>query len=1099
MIFKQLQKMMAVKSRHCFALLINLLFVSMAFAQEAKVQGTVKENGVPLPGVNVVVKGTMIGTITDINGTYSLNNAPSDGTLVFSFVGYKTQEVPLNGRTTLDVGLEADITALDEITVVSDGYGTIQRADVTGSVASISADDLQKIPVASAAQALTGRLPGVSVTTVDGSPDADIVIRVRGGGSITQDNSPLYVVDGFIVNSIRDIPPTDIQSIDVLKDAAATAIYGAQASNGVVVVTTKKPKAGKVSVSYNGFVQFRTLPKNRKYEVLSPYEYVMANYEYNKLLSDANVKSFEKFFGKYDDLELYKNKKATDWQDELFGDPRVSQYHNLSLSGGTEKTKLTLSLTNNDEQGLIKGSGYNRTVINFKLNQEITKKLQLDVSTRITRTVVDGAGTSTGSLRVKNAIATRPTNGIADELDIDLANANTGGDDEYQNFLTGLINPAKLAEQDWRKRTTNSYVFNAGLTWKPIDGLTLKTIVTTETSFDKTLRYYGPLTTKSQQEGSSLPIGEKTESNPFSYRWLNTAGYEFKDLGIHKLDFLFGQEMYSSGGVDNFVQAKNFRQTMQPEELFANFALGVASQIPTYQRPEQNRLSFFGRTNYQLNNRYLFSATIRADASSKFSKSNRVGFFPAVALGWKINEESFMDNVSFVDELKLRVSYGATGNDRIPANANKFLFKADNFRGPGLISNATSSPFYVPDGTTLYNDKLVWETTINRNAGLDFTMMDARLTGSLDVYWNTTKDLLIQSAIPSSSGFGTQWNNIGSTSNRGVELALAYDIIDKDDLRVSMNANFGINRSKIDELDGTNTRFIQSNWGSTDLKDINDYYFEVGGRVGDMYGYVADGMYTVDDFQSYDATAKKYLLKDGIPDNKGTLGVGSVKPGYMKIKDLNGDGVINTDDRQIIGNGLPKAQGGFGFNATYKGFDASIFFNWSVGNDVYNTGKIEYNQLYRTSYGNMLSDMNSSNRFTYIDVDGAYTGIAGEVVTDLEQLREMNVGKSMWSGNNSFGSATVVASSFGIEDGSFLRLNLLSLGYSLPQTILSKLKMTQCRIYATGNNLHIWTKYSGYDPEVSTGRNGYSALTPGLDYSSYPKSRTYTIGVNVTF
>ena len=905
-------------------------------------------------------------------------------------------------------------------------------------------------------------------------------------------------MDGFIVGSIRDIPPSDIESIDVLKDASATAIYGAQAANGVVVITTKKPKAGRTSVSYNGFLQFRTLPNDRKMEVLSPYEYVFANYEAAKLRSDADVRNFEKFFGKYDDLELYKYKKATDWQDVLFGDPKVSQYHNVSISGGTEKTKLSLSLTNNNDQGLIRGSGYNRTVINFKLNQEISKKLQLDISSRITNTIVDGSGTSTGSLRVKNAIATRPVNGIADELDIDLANANTGGDNEYQNFLTGLINPAKLAEQDWRKRTTNNLVLNAGLTWEPVKNLSLKTIFTSEASVDKNLRYYGPLTGKSQQEGSSLPLGEKSESTGFSYRWLNTVGYEFKNMGVHKLDVLLGQEIYSNGGVGNFVQAKYFRETMQPEELFANFALGTSTQNSTYESTNQNRLSFFGRANYQFNNKYILTATMRADASSKFSKANRLGVFPAIAFGWKISEESFMDGLTFINQLKLRASYGATGNDRIPANANKFLFKADNFRGPGFTSNNGSDPFYVPDGSTLYNPDLVWETTINRNAGLDFGFMEAKLRGSLDFYWNTTNDLLLQSAIPSNTGFNYQWNNIGSTSNKGVELGLSYDIIDNNNFTLSVNANFGMNRTKIEELDGTDSRFYQSNWGSTDLKNRDDYFLKVGGNVGDIYGFVTDGMYTVDDFASYDATNNKYILKEGVPDNSSILGA-NLRPGSMKLKDLNSDGVINSDDRTVIGNGLPKAQGGFGFNATYKGFDASVFFNWSLGNKVYNTGKIEFNQLYRTTYGNMLNTMNSSNRFTYIDVDGTITGSAGGVVTDLEQLRAMNAGKSMWSGNNSFGQATVVVHSWAIEDGSFLRLNNLVIGYSLPQTMISKLRISQCRFYITGNNLWVWTKYSGYDPEVSTGRSGYSALTPGVDYSAYPRSRTYTLGVNVTF
>tara|TARA_R110002020_G_scaffold376792_3_gene587877 strand:- start:215 stop:1438 length:1224 start_codon:yes stop_codon:yes gene_type:complete len=369
------------KSRYLLLLLCLLCSLSFqTFAQTSPITGTViGSDGLPLPGAYVTVKGTTRGVVTDVDGTYSIP-AVSSETLVFSFIGMETQNIEVGNQSVIDVTLLEDMAQLETVEVVSFGYGTVKKTDLTGSVASISGKDLSKIPVASAAQAITGRLPGVNVLTTDGSPDADIVIRVRGGGSITQDNAPLYVVDGFIVSSIRDIPPTDIESISVLKDASATAIYGAQASNGVIVVTTKTPTAGKVSVSYNNFFQFKTLPKDRRYEVLDPYEYVMANYEYAKLRSEADLRRFERFYGVYDDLELYKQKPATDWQDELFGDPQLSMYNNISLSGGTEKTKVMLSLTNNTDEGLMINSGYNRNVINFKLNQKLSERLTFNHS-----------------------------------------------------------------------------------------------------------------------------------------------------------------------------------------------------------------------------------------------------------------------------------------------------------------------------------------------------------------------------------------------------------------------------------------------------------------------------------------------------------------------------------------------------------------------------------------------------------------------------------------------------------------------------------------------------------------------------------------------
>jgi hypothetical protein len=413
--------------------------------------------------------------------------------------------------------------------------------------------------------------------------------------------------------------------------------------------------------------------------------------------------------------------------------------------------------------------------------------------------------------------------------------------------------------------------------------------------------------------------------------------------------------------------------------------------------------------------------------------------------------------------------------------------------------------YYSPEGSTLYNPNIIWETTINRNLGLDFMFFKGKIRGNVDLYKNSTKDLLLASAISPISGFSTQWNNVGSTSNKGVELLLSTLLIDKNDFTFSANLNFGINKANIDELDGTDERFFQSNWSSTDLKDRDDYYLSVGKTIGLIYGYVNDGMYTADDFTGYNAVTNKYTLKDGVPDDKNTLGVSDVRPGYMKLKDISGpdgipDGLINSQDRKIIGSTLPDAIGGFGFDATFKGFDASVLFNWSIGNDVYNTGKIDYNQLYRTKYGNMLSSQRSDKRFTYIDVDGSITGTAGGVVTDLAQLGQLNKDKTIWSGSNSFGQATTVISDWAVEDGSFLRLNSATIGYTLPQSLTSELKISQLRIYATGYNLWLWTKYSGYDPEVSTSRsNSYAALTPGIDYSSYPRSRSVTFGVNITF
>lgn len=1083
--------------------MVMFLFTSVMYGQTVTGKVSDGEFG-PLPGASVLLKGTSVGVTTDFDGNYSINVSEKNAVLIFSYVGYITKEISLDNQKAVNVTLQVDSNQLNEVVIVDYGYGKVKKGDMTGAVSSISGKDIEKIPVATLTEALTGKLPGVNITSADGEPGAEVQIRIRGGGSITQDNSPLYVVDGFIVSSINDIPSSDIESVDVLKDAAATAVYGARASNGVIVVTTKSPKKGKVSVSYNNYFQFNTLPGDRRYEVLSPYEFVLANYEFQSLRGETAVKDHEKYFGNYSDIDIYKDKKPTDWQEELFGGSRLSQYHNLSVSGGTEMTSMRLSVSHNDEEGLLVGSGFKRTTINFKLDQKLTERLKLNVGTRISNTVTDGAGTSTNAqLKIKDAVQTRPVNGIADDLEIDLNQPNA--DDDYQQFLLSLVDPRELVEQDWRKRTENSYVLNAGLDWSIINNLTFKTVFTTEQGFREDLRFYGPLTGESFNNGGSLPLGQKDNQETFSNRWVNTLNFKKIWGDDYKIDFLVGQEFSSSGGKRDFTRSEDFRASITPEELFANMAFGRVDRKETENFTDSNRQSLFGRFDFQLFDKYIFTLSMRMDESSRFSKQNRTGYFPALAFAWKIHEEDFMKNVDFVNELKMRISYGQTGNDRVPSTATQFLFGATTLRGPGFGNQ--DNVYYTPDSNSLYNPNLTWETTSTNNMGLDFVFFNKRLNGSLDYYSSVTTNLLLQSAIPNNTGFSTQWDNIGSTSNKGMELGLTGYIIDKKDFSLSANFNIGRNDFRIEALDGTNQRFERSNWASTDLNNINDYQLEVGGKVGNIYGYVTDGMYTVDDFAQYDEVKGVYVLKDGIPNSSVVVGNTNIRPGFLKLKDLptvdtdgdgvadTGDGVINADDRKVIGNALPDFQGGFGFNARYKAFDFGIFFNYQYGNDVYNTGKIQFNQFRRVSNGNLLEGMNSDNRFTYIDIDGQYTGTAGGVVTDLGQLAEMNPNKTMWS-HSSFGGAGAVVHSWAIEDGSFIRLNNLTFGYNLPSKIISKVGLSSLRFFATGRNLHIWTNYSGFDPEVNSRGNG---LTPGVDDSSYPRSRSYTLGLNLTF
>jgi TonB-linked SusC/RagA family outer membrane protein len=1063
-----------------FSLFMLCMCCTIAFAQNRQIKGKVTdETGAGLAGVSVLLSGANSGVQTDANGNFSIA-APGTGavTLTISYSGYKSQTIKTDGKLELSISLEKDVTALEDVVVI--GYGTIKRKDLTGTVSSIGSAELSKIPVASAAEAITGRLPGVQVTTTDGAPGAEIVIRVRGGGSVTQDNSPLYIVDGFPVNSINDIAPADIATIDILKDAATSAIYGARGANGVVIITTKSAKAGKTTISFNSFGTARTLP--RTLDVLSPYEFVLANYEYARIQNQSAVDNFIKFFGVYEDLELYKYQKGTNWQKELFGKPVYSQQHNLSITGGTSKTKFSLSATNNTDQGLIKGSGYMRNYVNFKLNHEVSKALRFDYATRFVHTVIDGAGSSgSSSFRIGDAITTRPVNGLADIFTLD----PTGTDDDYEQFLKSLINPSKLIAQDYRKRLNYTFNTNLAATWNILPALSYRTEFSLDLGFGQNKRYYGPLTGESRNVGGNLPLGELTNSNSNGYRWTNTVNYK-KEIGKHDFTFLAGQEInVLNRGFSEFNRAKFFAENIQPEKMFANMTLGTQDRHTTTVFAGEKIASFFGRVTYQFDSRYLLTLTARADGSTKFAPGKQWGLFPAAAFAWRVSQEDFMSDVKFVNDLKVRLSYGQAGNNRIPNDLWRVQFAPTDFR--------VANPYYGYASSLLPNPDIKWETTITRNAGLDFTLFKQRLSGSFDVYWNTTKDLLVESDIPQITGFSKQQRNIGQTSNRGIELGLTGTIVQAKNFQLNGTFNIGINKSKIDKLDGVNEKPFSSNWAGTDLKTQDDYRVYVGQTIGLMYGYVTDGMYSVSDFDSYNPITRTYVLKAGVPNIGSFLGgVTGVRPGVMKLKDLNGDGVITAADRQVIGSALPKHTGGFGLSAVFKGFDLSANFNWVVGNDIYNTGKISFNQFYRTSYGNMLNTVNSDNRFKYIDA-------AGNLVTDLTELGKLNANAKMWS-PFSFGTAVPVFHSWAVEDGSFLRLNNLSLGYSLPKNVTTALHMTKVRVYATVYNAFIWTKYSGYDPEVSSTRSdGYSQLTPGVDYSAYPKSRNYTLGINVTF
>ncbi|MNK33672.1 Vitamin B12 transporter BtuB [compost metagenome] len=1068
-----------------------LLICSTAWAQTRKITGKVSDDKGVMVGVSIKLKGTTTATTTNSDGKFTVN-IPATGNvvLVFSYIGSITKEVTVGTRSEINVTLEDDQQGLNEVVVI--GYGTVARKDLAGAVGSLKGSEIAKTPVANIAEALTGRIPGVQVTTLDGAPGADVIIRVRGGGSITQDNTPLYIVDGFIVDNINNIAPTDIESVDVLKDASSTAIYGARGANGVVIITTKSPKAGKTTISYNGYGQAKTLP--RKLEVLSPYDFALVQYEYGMLRgqTSSEFKNFTRYFGVYDDLELYKYQKPTDWQEELFGRFVKSQQHNISLTGGTEKTKLSFNSTYNKDEGLMLNSAQERFYFNFKLNHQISNKLKLDLAARYSNNVVDGAGTSgTSSIRIGDGIQTRPINGLVDQIILDPDDVAEGNDD-FDNFLRSVIKPTDLVQQDYRKRVFGDLSLNGALGWDVTKKLTLRSELAVTKRNNTNKRYWGPLTGESRNVGLNKPLVELSNGVSNTYRWVNTLNYKVLKTKQHNLGLLLGQELNTTFGNTLFNRVKYFEDSLTPEMIFANMALGTSERVETKEERGEDLLSFFGRVNYTFKDRYIMYLTLRADGTSKFAPQNRWGYFPAASFAWRASDEDFMKNVEVISDLKVRLSYGQAGNNRIANDSWRFLFGPSQNRTYG--AGDLNQTYYGIINSSLPNPNLKWETTISRNIGLDFGLFKNKVTGTLDLYQNTTKDLIIDNEIPPQTGFTKQLINIGQTSNKGIELSLNANLISKKDFTLSASFNIGRNLPKIDKLDGNNQRIFQSNWAGTDLKSQDDYLLQVGKTIGLMYGYVNDGFYTVDDFSSYNAATRIYVLEPGVANSNtllgGTIGI---RPGTMKLKDLDGDGFVTADkDRKIIGSAVPSHSGGFGLNATYKSFDVSTFFNWVYGNQIYNTGRIAFNMMYRTTFGNMLNTMNYEDRFKYINSEG-------QLVTELADLAELNKNAKIWSPFSS-GTASPVFSDDAVEDGSFFRMTYVTLGYTLPRKLTSKVGISSLRFYATAYNVFLLTSYTGYDPEVSTTRSGsYAALTPGVDYSAYPKSRTYTFGVNLNF
>ena len=1064
------------------SLMILGLFAAAFAADAQEIKGVVSDmNGEPLIGVSVYVDGTTLGVATGIDGDYVINVPDAKGkTLVFSMIGLAEKKVVIGNNTTIDVVLEEDANFLDETVVI--GYATVKRRDLMGSVTSVGNEALTQVPVASVGEALAGKMAGVQVTTTEGDPDAEIKIRVRGGGSITQDASPLYIVDGFPVESISDIPASDIQSIDVLKDAFSTAIYGSRGANGVVLVTTKSGASGKISVSYNAYWGQKKMANADAIQTGTPYDFVQNQYEL-AVLRDRVDDDFIKVFGVFEDMDLYKGVEKNDWLKKVFGNTGTTFNHNLSVSGSTDKVKWTASYAHVGDNAIMIGSNYKRDNLNFKTQYKPIKQITIDINARYSRTEVLGAGTnsindsgstSSTSARLKHAVQYTPfpITGVATDSDL----AEDYGDNAP---------PLKSVTDNDNKRIRQNWTVNGSVTWHIIKNLNLKVEGGLDDYSQEDNRFYG-LTTYYVGNSATIkgqPATQYKRAFRTNYRTTNTLNYNFGEVFAddrHKLDLLLGQEyiLTKSNSLSTTIEGLPVFFDSQMAWNFMASGTPVASN--NFYNPDGQLLSFFGRANYDYDGRYAVSATVRADGSSKFEKGNQWGIFPSAAASWTISNEGFMEDATWLDNLKLRYSYGTAGNNNIPSNVSSLLFQANQSQWISM-GNTWWGTTTVGGKSIMPNPDLTWETTVSHNIGLDFAFLKSRITGSFEVYHNTTNDLLIQFPV-AGSGYDYQYRNLGSVQNRGFEASLNFVLVEKKNFGLTLGANISLNENKVTSLGGLDKIEATSEWASTEIG--TDYVVTVGRPLGDMYGYLSDGRYSVDEFTH---NGSEWVANEGTVNASDVLGKEFFRPGAMKLKDMNGDGKITVDDRTIIGNAQPLGVGGFNLTGYLYGFDFSANFNYVFGNNIYNANKIEFSHSRKYSNRNLLTSMNVANRWTNID------WATGEEITDADRLAEINAGTTMWNP----GANKAIFSDWAVEDGSFLRLQSATIGYTLPQEWTMKIKMQKLRVYVTGTNLFCLTKYSGYDPEVDTRRK--TPLTPGVDCSAYPKSTGYVVGVNITF
>nr|WP_294894512.1 TonB-dependent receptor [uncultured Pedobacter sp.] len=1068
-------KMKGISFLIFFTLIFAGALTSQAQSRGIKITGTILDSkGESVVGASIKVKGTAIASTADVEGKYSITVPNVKSILVFSSVGFATKEELVGAKKIINVTLTDDTKMLSEIVVV--GYGEVKRKDLTGSVSSVNISDLTKAPVTSFDDALAGRVPGVQVVSPDGMPGAAPSIVIRGGNSVTQDNSPLYVVDGFPIENFdnNSINPSDIESIDILKDASSAAIYGSRGANGVIIITTKRGSIGAPVVTYKNY--FGLQKNGNTIKLMDPYEFVRY-----QLDVDSNATTVTGSYITYDIYNANLNPTGTktledyripgiDWQDQIF---RLApmQSHEIAVRGGNKDTKYSFSTSYINQEGTLIASDFKRYQSRLTLDQTLNKKFKMGLNVNYSNIDANGAQISgistTSDAFLIGAWRYRPVKSDFDNLN-DLL--NEGQDPDVVSSTNYQWNPVLTRNNELRDRKTSLITANANLDYNITSDLKLRI---TGGINSKTFRYNQFNNSKSRLGSPNSPLGNGgpngsiTTTGSDNFVNENTLTYNKRFNNKHFLNVVVGATTAL-----NKVNVNGFAASTVPNENLGMSGLGQGTPLSVTTQSSQNTLaSFLGRANYTFNNKYLFTASFRADGSSKFYGDNKWGYFPSASAAWRLSEEKFLKGSKIVSDAKLRTSYGVIGNNRVSDYASYALLGTG---GPDSYSNNNS--FAIGSyPLTLANPNLKWETTKEADLGFDLGLLKQRITFVADYYNKKTYNLLLRSDLPGTTGYLNAFQNIGSVQNSGYEFSLTTVNIKNKKFNWTSSFNISFNKNKLLGLtSGQNELQSIAKWASNNtIAQGPAFLAKIGQPVGMFYGLVSDGVYQYSDFDATTNTTTgvtTYVLKPEIPSTSPTRT--AVKPGFWKFKDIDGDGFVNVNDLTIIGNPNPKFIGGLSNNFNYKGFDLNVFLQFSYGNDILNVNRIlmeggggtsaTHGANMFASYANRWTPTNPTNEF-------AASGAGGSAP--------------------SFYPSRVV------EDGSYLRVKTVNFGYSFDSKLVKKVKLNGIRLYASAQNLFTITGYQGLDPEVDVFS---SALTPGVDFSAYPRAKTITFGLDLT-